>query len=171
MFFDGVVVWALHLRGKYVQRNVCRLQHLYLHSLDTVHASILQRAHAMQADEPFSQPNPRKRRKGKGQRVVLSPLDLFRRAQEILATDGTWLSDCRSTSARRLHTSNKPPLHSDDRTAQDGILQQSYPPAESAVSWPWKSVVVQGREGTACPPQPIMCVLTNSASTQPPYSG
>lgn len=44
--------------------------------------------------EPFARISARKKRKGKVQREMSSPLDLLRRAKEDLYADGTWLSDC-----------------------------------------------------------------------------
>ncbi|KAL4067666.1 hypothetical protein J3A83DRAFT_4097243 [Scleroderma citrinum] len=44
--------------------------------------------------EPFTRISPRKKRKGKTNKEISSPLDLLRRAREDLSADGTWLSDC-----------------------------------------------------------------------------
>lgn len=50
--------------------------------------------------EPFARISARKKRKGKVQREMSSPLDLLRRAKEDLYADGTWLSDCEGRVAR-----------------------------------------------------------------------
>ncbi|KIJ69354.1 hypothetical protein HYDPIDRAFT_105955 [Hydnomerulius pinastri MD-312] len=46
------------------------------------------------AYESFIRINPRRKRKGKAQKDVSSPLDLLTRTKEEIAADGRWLADC-----------------------------------------------------------------------------